>query len=71
MLGGSLFKHLPEPELRRVVAIARRRRFTRGEVVFHDGDPADSLHLVIRGYFAARLETPRGDVAMVSIFARP
>jgi CRP/FNR family transcriptional regulator, cyclic AMP receptor protein len=67
MLGGSLFKDLPEPELRRLVAIARRRRFARGEVVFHDGDPADALHLVIRGYFAARLETRRGDAVTMSV----
>src|ERR1043166_1738209 len=67
MLGGSLFKDLPEQELRRLVAIARRRRFARGEVVFHDGDPADSLHLIVRGYFAARLETQRGDAVTMSI----
>jgi CRP-like cAMP-binding protein len=67
MLGGSLFKDLPEPELRRLVTIARRRRFARGEVVFHDGDPADSLHLVLRGYFAARLETRRGDAVTMSV----
>lgn len=67
MLGGSLFKDLPEPELRRLVTIARRRRFARGEVVFHDGDPADSLHLVVRGYFAARLETRRGDAVTMSV----
>jgi CRP/FNR family cyclic AMP-dependent transcriptional regulator len=67
MLGGSLFKDLPEPELRRLVAIARRRRFARGEVVFHDGDPADSLQLIVSGYFAARLETRRGDAVTISI----
>jgi CRP-like cAMP-binding protein len=67
MLGGSLFKDLPEPELRRLVAIARRRRFARGEVVFHDEDPADSLHLIVTGYFAARLETRRGDAVTMSI----
>jgi CRP-like cAMP-binding protein len=67
MLGGRLFKDLPEPEVRHLVSIARRRRFARGEVVFHDGDPADSLHLIARGYFAARLETRRGDAVTMSI----
>lgn len=67
MLGGSLFKDLPEAELRRLVAIARRRRFKRGEVVFHDGDPADALHLILGGYFAARLETRLGDVVTMAI----
>jgi CRP-like cAMP-binding protein len=67
MLGGELFRHLPEPELRRLVAIARRRRFSRGEVVFHHGDPADTLHLIVRGYFAARLETRLGDTVTMAV----
>jgi CRP-like cAMP-binding protein len=67
MLGGELFRHLPEPELRRLVAIARRRRFARGEVVFHQGDPADTLHLIVSGYFAARLETRLGDAVTTSV----
>jgi CRP/FNR family transcriptional regulator, cyclic AMP receptor protein len=67
MLGGDLFRNLPEPELRRLVAIARRRRFGRNEVVFHRGDPADTLHLIVRGRFAARVETPVGDAVTLSV----
>jgi CRP/FNR family transcriptional regulator, cyclic AMP receptor protein len=67
MLGGDLFRNLPEPELRRLVAIARRRRFGRNEVVFHRGDPADTLHLIVRGRFAARVETPVGDTVTLSV----
>lgn len=67
MLGGELFRDLPEPELRRLVAIARRRRFARGETVFRDGDLADALHLVSRGYFAARLDTRLGDAVTMSV----
>jgi CRP/FNR family cyclic AMP-dependent transcriptional regulator len=67
MLGGELFRNLPEPELRRLVAIAKRRRFSRNEVVFHRGDPADTLHLIVRGRFAARVETEIGDTVTVSV----
>jgi CRP/FNR family cyclic AMP-dependent transcriptional regulator len=67
MLGGELFRNLPEPELRRLVAIATRRRFGRNEVVFHRGDPADTLHLILRGRFAARVETEVGDLVTVSV----
>ncbi len=42
------------------MAQARRRSFRRGEVVFHRGDPADSLHLVVSGRFAVRITTPLG-----------
>ena len=48
-------------------AIARRRTFARGEVVFHRDDPADSLHLVVRGRFGARVLTPLGDSVLVDV----
>jgi CRP/FNR family transcriptional regulator, cyclic AMP receptor protein len=67
MLGGELFRGLPQPEVRHLVAIARRRRFARSEVVFHSGDPADTLHLILRGRFAARLPTETGDTVTVSV----
>jgi CRP/FNR family transcriptional regulator, cyclic AMP receptor protein len=67
MLGGELFRGLPEPELRRLVSIAVRRRFARSEVVFHRGDPADTLHLILRGRFAARVDSTLGDTVTVSV----
>ena len=63
----SLFADVPADELASLLSIARRRTFSRGEVVFHEGDPADSLHLVTRGRFAARLRTRLGDTALLSI----
>jgi CRP-like cAMP-binding protein len=41
----------------------RRRRFERNEVIFHEGDPGDTLHLIARGHVAIRVTTPLGDVA--------
>src|SRR5262245_46348446 len=67
MLEVQLFRDLPEAELRRLVSVARRRRFRRGEVVFHRGDPADSLHLIARGRFAARVSTQLGETVTVSV----
>jgi CRP-like cAMP-binding protein len=67
VIDAQLFRGLPEAELRRLVAVARRRRFDHGEVVFHRGDPADSVHLVVKGRFAARVVTQRGDSVMVAI----
>jgi CRP-like cAMP-binding protein len=63
----DLFRDLPEPELRRLVAVAKRRRFTRNEVVFHRGDPADTLHLIASGRFIGRVETGVGDTVTVSV----
>jgi CRP/FNR family transcriptional regulator, cyclic AMP receptor protein len=63
----NLLADVPPEELGSVLSIARRRTFSRGEVVFHEGDPADSFHLVMRGRFAARLRTRLGDTALLSI----
>jgi CRP/FNR family cyclic AMP-dependent transcriptional regulator len=67
MLDTTLFENLPEPELRQVVAAARRRVFRRNEVVFHGGDPADTLHLIARGRFASKVTTQFGDMVTVAV----
>jgi CRP/FNR family cyclic AMP-dependent transcriptional regulator len=51
---------VPDKEVRRLLSVARRRRFSRNEVVFHREDPADSLHLISKGRFAIRIMTPSG-----------
>lgn len=60
----DVFAGVPESELR---LAGRRRTFARGEIVFHEGDPGDGLHRVARGRFAARITTPRGDVATFAV----
>jgi CRP-like cAMP-binding protein len=50
-----------------VLWAARRRSFDRGEVVFHEGDPGDSLHLIEKGRFVIRVTTPMGDRATLAI----
>src|SRR4029078_12125655 len=51
-----------------VLGSAGRGRFARGDVVFHAGDPGDSIQVIASGHFALRLITPRGDVCMTRIF---
>ena len=63
----ELLTEVPDEEVRRVLSIARRRTFARGEVVFHEHDPADSLHLIARGRFAVRITTPLGDSALLAL----
>ena len=62
----DVFAGVPELELR---SSGRRRKFGRGEIVFHEGDPGDSLHRVTTGRFAARVTTPLGDVATFAVHA--
>src|SRR5260221_4818487 len=62
-----LLSGVPEEEVRRLIQVARRRRFSRGEVVFHRDDPADSMHLVVKGRFAIRVMTPLGEPATIAV----
>lgn len=63
----QLLAGVPAEDARRVLAIGRRRTFGRGEIVFHQLDPADSLHLVAGGRFAVRRTTPLGEDALLAI----
>ena len=54
-------------ELARLVGIARRRTFRSGEIVVHQNDPADSLHLIVAGRFVIGLATPLGDRVTVAV----
>jgi CRP-like cAMP-binding protein len=62
-----LLAEVPVEDVREVLGIARRRTFRRGEVVFHEGDPGDSLHLIVDGRFASRVQTRLGDVALLAV----
>jgi CRP/FNR family transcriptional regulator, cyclic AMP receptor protein len=62
-----LLDAVPEEDVTRLLSIARRRQFARGEVVFHEQDPADTLHLVVKGRFAVRTSTTLGDTVVLAV----
>jgi CRP/FNR family transcriptional regulator, cyclic AMP receptor protein len=62
-----LLSDLEPEDVRQLLSIARRRTFDRGDIVFHRDDPADSLHLIARGRFAARVATPQGDSVLLEV----
>ena len=62
-----LLASLKESERHELLTNTRRRRFAKGEVVVHEGDPADSLHLVVSGRLAVRVATSSGDNATLNI----
>jgi CRP/FNR family cyclic AMP-dependent transcriptional regulator len=63
----SVVAGLDEAVLR---SACRRRHFARGEIVFHEGDPAGAIHLLDRGWAAVSLTGPLGDVVAVEILQR-
>jgi CRP/FNR family transcriptional regulator, cyclic AMP receptor protein len=62
-----LLSDVPDEDVRMLLSVARRRRFQRGEVVFHRDDPGDSLHLIVSGRFAVRVMTPLGDMVWIAV----
>jgi CRP-like cAMP-binding protein len=58
---------VPTEQVRELLSVARRRTLRKGEVVFHRGDPADSLHLISKGRFKVVVMTPLGDQATIAI----
>ena len=65
---GELFAHLIE--LTRLGSLrARSRTFARGEVVFHEGDMGDTIHLIERGLFAVRTSTTAGRSLIINVLA--
>lgn len=52
------------------MARGRRRRFRRREVVFHEGDPGNTVHFILSGRVAVRVTTPLGDSATLSVLGR-
>jgi CRP/FNR family transcriptional regulator, cyclic AMP receptor protein len=63
----ALFAGIPNEDVRAVLALARRSTYRRGEVVFHRHDPADAVHLVVKGRFDVRITTSLGDVVALAI----
>ena len=63
----QLFADVTPEDVTRLLSIARRRTFARGEVVFHRDDPANALHLIVEGRFAVVITTPLGETAMLAV----
>ena len=58
---------LPVEEQRGLVARLRRRSYHRDEVIFHQGDPADTLHLIAAGHVTVRVTLRGGEFVVVAI----
>jgi CRP-like cAMP-binding protein len=60
------FAGLQRPALERVASGMRSRRFRRGEVIFHIGDPGDALFVIVDGQVKISLPSETGDEAILA-----
>jgi CRP-like cAMP-binding protein len=51
---------LPPDEHRKLIERAKRRSYAAGEIVYQEGDPADSFHVVLDGRLAVTVTSPDG-----------
>lgn len=63
----ELLADLDDDERRAVLARATRRRYRKGDTLFHEGDPGDTLHLLAKGRTAVRVSTPLGELATLTV----
>lgn len=61
-----LFAGVAEADLAGLARHLRRHRYRRGEVIFHQGDPGDTLHVVAAGAVKISLPSPEGEEAIIA-----
>lgn len=66
----SLFADLEEGDRADFLRRGRRRAFGAGDKVFWQGDPGDTIHLVLKGSFAASVATPLSQSVIMGVFRR-
>jgi CRP-like cAMP-binding protein len=62
-----LLEPLRPTERAAVLAATTRRRFGRGDTIFFEGDPGESVHLLATGRVAIRAATPGGDTVTYAV----
>lgn len=65
----SLASFLSESDRAELLRSTSPRRFGRNEVVFHEGDPGNAMHIVESGLFVARSSSTLGHVLTVNVFS--
>jgi CRP-like cAMP-binding protein len=66
LAGIPFFAGLDPDALTRLAATMRTRRFRRGEVIFHVGDPGDALFVILAGEVKISLPSETGDEAILA-----
>jgi CRP/FNR family cyclic AMP-dependent transcriptional regulator len=62
----ALFAHVDDERLGALAQLTRRRRYRRNEVIFHQDDVGDSLHIVAEGAVKIVLPSQEGEEAIIA-----
>src|SRR5690349_2252424 len=66
----TLFSNLSDEQLQQIGGLLKERRYRKGEIIFHQGDPGGCLYLVAAGRVRIYLVSPDGREATVRIYNR-
>ena len=66
-----LLDGLDEAHRRHVIDVCTPRHFRRGEPLFQEGDPGESLHFLTRGFVVVQVTTPSGETATMNVLRAP
>ena len=65
-----LFADLADEDIRELMAVARRRIFRGGEVIFHRDDPGQVLYVIKEGKVKISLISPEGQEISLVVFGK-
>ena len=63
----SFFERLAEADRERVLQIGVRRRFRKGDYIFHAGDTGDRLYVIVAGRVSVQLDNREGDTTILAL----
>jgi CRP-like cAMP-binding protein len=63
----GLLEVLGDVDRRSVLSTMTRRSYRKGDTLYFEGDPGDSLHVLQKGHVAVKVSTPYGDVATLTV----
>ncbi|WP_376795012.1 Crp/Fnr family transcriptional regulator [Thermogemmatispora sp.] len=66
----SSFAELPDEDLRELMAVAKKRTFRPGEVIFHRDDPGQVLYIIKEGKVKIVINSPDGQEIALVIFGK-
>lgn len=61
----ALFKGLPDSALDDAIGLARREKRAKGEILFHQGEPAEAFYLILAGRVRVGQVTPEGQQVII------
>ncbi len=67
MAAPSFFERLADADRDRVLQIGVRRRYKRGDYVFHAGDTGDRLYVIVTGRVSVQLVNGEGDTTILAL----